>query len=196
MQSVRGRWLLIAFEGSLVLAAIALGWVLSQPPLQHCTLSPESFAWGTLATVPMLAALSVCLGFPNGPWQSLVQLVDEMLVPMLRGWSFAEMAIAAAMAGLGEEMLFRGVLQEVVQRVLVDQGLESPLLPIVAAGLLFGLAHAISLAYAVFATLVGIYLGWLYVWSGDLAVPITTHAVYDFLALVYLARFRGDPHSI
>jgi membrane protease YdiL (CAAX protease family) len=183
MQFARGRWLLIGFEGSLVLVAMALGWVLGQPPLEHCTLSPVAWGWGLAGTLPMLVALAVCVGLP-GPWRSLVRLIDETLVPMLRGWSLGEMALAAAMAGLGEEMLFRGVLQDVIAREL------TPLLAIVVAGVLFGLAHAISLAYAIFATLVGLYLGWLFVWSGDLAVPIVTHAVYDFVALVYLARFR------
>ncbi len=195
MQFTRGHWLLIGFEGSLVLLAVALGWLLGQPPLEHCTLSLAGGLGGLVGTVPMFVALAVCVGVP-GPWQSLVRLIDEMLLPMLRGWSLVEMALAAALAGLGEEMLFRGVLQEVIARSLADQGLTSPILAIIAAGVLFGLAHAISLAYAVFATLVGFYLGWLFTWSGDLAVPIVTHAVYDFVALVYLARFRRVPTSV
>ncbi|MBL9122326.1 MAG: CPBP family intramembrane metalloprotease [Planctomycetaceae bacterium] len=195
MHTSQARTLLIGLEGALVLVAILLGWVLGQPPLQHASLSERAAAWGVAGTLPMLAALVIITRWPQGPWRSLVELIDELLVPMLRGWSFGEMALAAALAGFGEEMLFRGVLQEVLQRVLVDWGLPVPWLAILAAGFLFGLAHAISLAYVVFATLVGIYLGWLYVWTGDLTAPIVTHALYDFVALVYLGRFRGDPSS-
>ena len=48
---------------------------------------------------------------------------------------------------------------------------------------LFGLAHFLSATYAVIAALVGAYLGWLHLVSGNLLVPIVAHAVYDLVAL-------------
>ena len=56
---------------------------------------------------------------------------------------------------------------------------------IVGVAILFGLLHAVNAAYAVLATLMGLYLGWLWMATGNLAVPIVAHAVYDFLALVF-----------
>jgi hypothetical protein len=58
------------------------------------------------------------------------------------------------------------------------------------AALLFGLAHFITPTYAVLAGTMGLYLGWLWIDTGNLLVPITAHAVYDFLALAYLAKIR------
>jgi membrane protease YdiL (CAAX protease family) len=36
-----------------------------------------------------------------------------------------------------------------------------------------------------------LYLGWLWLASGNLLAPIITHGLYDFLALAYLTRRRG-----
>jgi membrane protease YdiL (CAAX protease family) len=58
----------------------------------------------------------------------------------------------------------------------------------VVASVLFGLVHAITRAYVVIAALFGAYLGWLWLVTGDLTVPIVVHALYDFLVLVYLMR--------
>jgi membrane protease YdiL (CAAX protease family) len=57
----------------------------------------------------------------------------------------------------------------------------------------FGLAHPISTTYAVLASLIGIYLGFLFVATDNLLVPIVTHAAYDFLALVYLLSGQPAP---
>ena len=63
---------------------------------------------------------------------------------------------------------------------------------LLAASVLFGLAHPITPAYAVLAAMIGVYLGWLWLaFDKNLLVPITAHALYDFLALIYLVRTRG-----
>ena len=58
------------------------------------------------------------------------------------------------------------------------------------ASVLFGLAHAITVSYVLLAALMGLYLGWLWIATGNLLVPIMAHAGYDFLALVYLVKIR------
>ena len=59
---------------------------------------------------------------------------------------------------------------------------------ILAAGMLFGTVHLITLTYGILVTLVGIYLGWCYAASGNLLGVIVAHGLYDFLALAYLTR--------
>jgi membrane protease YdiL (CAAX protease family) len=94
-----------------------------------------------------------------------------------------DLAVISALAGLGEEMLFRGVVQ-----TLIERASGSPWLAVAAASVLFGLAHPITRTYAVLAALIGVYLGWLFLANGNLLVPIVAHAAYDFVALVYLLR--------
>jgi membrane protease YdiL (CAAX protease family) len=58
------------------------------------------------------------------------------------------------------------------------------------AAALFGVLHFITPAYAVLAGLLGLYMGVLYLVTGNLLVPIVVHSLYDFVALLYLVRWR------
>jgi uncharacterized protein len=92
--------------------------------------------------------------------------------------------LIAALAGVGEELLFRGFLQT----KLIDWT-NAPI-GLVLASLLFGAAHALSKTYFLLATLIGLFFGWLAVHYHDLVAPIVAHTVYDFVALTYIARTR------
>lgn len=180
----------VVFEGILGLIAIGLGGFLGYPPGQMIRWTLPAIGWGTVASLPLLIFLVLVVRFPVGPFRSLLRVVDEQLAPLFRQASLRQLAILALVAGLGEEALFRGVIQEAVA-----DGVGRPAglwIGLVVAALLFGLAHFITGSYVVMATLMGLYLGWLWISSGNLLVPIATHAVYDFLALVYLAKIRGQ----
>jgi membrane protease YdiL (CAAX protease family) len=89
------------------------------------------------------------------------------------------------LAGLGEEALFRGVIQGgLVAYIGVPMA-------IVVSSVLFGLAHYISKTYVVFAMTLGALFGLLYAWSGNIAVPMIAHVAYDFVALWYIYRKPG-----
>jgi hypothetical protein len=96
------------------------------------------------------------------------------------------LALISVLAGFGEEMLFRGLLQSLFTQWLGFW------FGVLIANLFFGLAHLITPAYAVIATLMGVYLGCLWVGSDNLLTPIVAHAVYDFLALVYVVKLRAS----
>ena len=116
----------------------------------------------------------------------LRRVVERLLVPLFQHLSVAELAIISILAGLGEEMLFRGVLQAALAGWL--EGTVGVLVGLAAASVLFGFAHAITPAYFVLAMLIGAYLGGLWLWTGNLLAPIVAHAGYDFIALWYLAK--------
>ena len=65
-------------------------------------------------------------------------------------------------------------------------GIAGPGIALVIASLLFGVAHALTPAYFVLATLIGFYLGGLYIATGNLLVPVLVHFLYDWLALAWL----------
>lgn len=179
------------FEGLLGLVAIGLGALLGYPPGPMIRWTLPALGWGLLASLPLLTFLGLVVWFPVWPFRNLLRVVDEQIVPLFRQANLLELAIISLLAGLGEEALFRGVIQEAVadtvgRPVGIWVGLA-------VASLLFGLAHSITYSYVLMATLMGLYLGWLWIASGNLLVPIATHAMYDFLALVYLARIRGRP---
>jgi hypothetical protein len=84
-------------------------------------------------------------------------------------------------AGLGEEMLFRGFLFNILKRRF---GLAAGL---VVSGLLFAAPHTYVLGLLpVF--LMGLVLAWIYHNSGSLWVPVIVHATNNSV-LVLLAYF-------
>lgn len=178
----------VAFEGGLVLVAVVLGWLLGHPPAAAIQWTPEAAAWGAVASLPPMAVLLLCVTFPMRPWAEVLRVLDQLLVPLFRDCWLTELAVISLLAGLGEEMLFRGVLQQAVACWVGGQ--TGVWMGLAAASLLFGLAHLITPVYALLAGLIGLYLGWLWIASDNLLVPITAHAAYDFLALVYLGKIR------
>ncbi|MBN1910445.1 MAG: CPBP family intramembrane metalloprotease [Pirellulales bacterium] len=178
----------VLFEGALAVVAVGLGWLFGHAP--GSTFRPDwaGLGWGIVATGPLLVGLWGIVRTPWEPLRQIVRVVDETLAPMFRDAGLADLAAIAVVAGVGEEMLFRGLIQGGL--AVWIGGPEGVWIGLAAGSVIFGLFHPITRAYAVMAGLIGLYLGWLWIISGNLLVPITTHAVYDFAALVYLIRYR------
>jgi hypothetical protein len=179
--------LAILFEGGLGVAAMALGWLVGQPPAATFRWSFTDLAIGLFASLPLLVALMLMTRSRVAALVRLRQFVDATVVPLFARCGMLELAVISVFAGVGEEMLFRGVIQVALARWL------SVAAGVAGASLLFGMAHPLTLAYAVITTLAGLYLGFLFLASDNLLVPIVTHAAYDFLALVYLLRRHRPP---
>jgi membrane protease YdiL (CAAX protease family) len=114
--------------------------------------------------------------------RGLVALVEERLGPYLANASPGGIVLLAILAGIGEELLFRGVIQ-----VWLAQRFPA-WLAVAGASVLFGVGHWLSSPYAALATLIGAYLGLVFLLSGNLLAPIVAHAGYDVVALCVLAR--------
>lgn len=183
--SRRGRWTFIGLEAALIVVARLAGWLLNVSPLATLSWSATAAAWGLAAALPLVALVIAFCRWPWPAWRRLLHVVEQMLVPLFGNWSLAELALVSALAGIGEEMLFRGVLQAWLSGPLGAWG------AVVVAGAAFGAVHWITPLYALAATLMGIYLGALWLATDNLLVPMLTHAWYDFLVLFYLVRIRG-----
>jgi CAAX protease family protein len=139
--------------------------------------------------VPLLLGLAWVLAARSGPVHRLVSFVVEQMGRLLAARSPAELALLATLAGVSEEVLFRGVAQVALARVLPEAA------ALLAASVLFGLVHFASGTYAILAGVMGLYLGVLFLVQGSLLTPIVTHALYDFVALVYVARRYRSSHD-
>jgi membrane protease YdiL (CAAX protease family) len=117
------------------------------------------------------------------------RLCEEAIRPLFAACSLAELALICALAGLGEELLFRGVLQTAFSNEL---GMPAG---VALASLIFGLLHALTPTYAMLATLLGIYLGVIWLLCDSLLVVSVAHGLYDFIALVYLTRGPALPRT-
>ena len=95
----------------------------------------------------------------------LVARVEEQVAPYLAGASTGGIVLLSLMAGIGEEALFRGVIQAgLAERVPASAA-------VVIAALLFGVAHWLTRSYALLAGLIGVYLGVLFLLTDNLLVP-------------------------
>jgi membrane protease YdiL (CAAX protease family) len=169
-------------EAGLAVLAVGLGRLVGISPLTALQPSWTSLLWGLLATLPLVLTLLWVLSTRTGPLRRLVHFVVGELGPLLARQSIAELALLAALAGLGEELLFRGLLQRGLMQLM-------PISPaLFCASALFGLAHFATSTYAVVAGLMGLYLGALLLLQGSLLAPVVTHALYDFVALLLVVR--------
>ena len=188
------------FEASLAVVAVALGWLLARPPLETLHGNFSALGTGALATLPLVALLILCAWLPLRPFSDILEVVDDMLEPLFHDCSLVEMAVISVLAGVGEELLFRAVVQaslaDWITHPVTGWRLSAPVAGWLAAllvAVLFGLMHAVNFSYALLAGLIGFYLGWLWMATGDIAVPITAHALYDFLAMLYVVKIRKQP---
>jgi membrane protease YdiL (CAAX protease family) len=173
---------------------LLLGWALSRwleiRVTDHLHLSFRAILWGVVASIPLVLGLRWTLHTESPPIKRLIQLVQDQLGPLVASRSPAELALVAALAGLAEEVLFRGVMQGELARRLPG------FLALVLTSAAFGLAHFLTLSYALLAAVAGLYLGTLYWLQGNLLIPIVAHALYDLVALMHLAqmyRARANP---
>ncbi len=171
----------LVFEGGLIAVACGAGLFMT-PPWRQVSWQLLDVLRGLAATLPLVGGLLVLRQIRGGALDKLNRLVDEMLVPLFTGCNIFQLALISLLAGVGEELLFRGVLQPIF---MVWWGTIAGLCIV---SVVFGLLHSLTAAYAVLATIVGAYLGWLALATGNLLVPIIAHALYDFVALVYLIR--------
>ncbi|MFO0844672.1 MAG: CPBP family intramembrane glutamic endopeptidase [Gemmataceae bacterium] len=179
--------LAIAVEGGLIALALVVGWAIDQAPLSRFRIDAEGALWGAAATLPLVLLFLAMTRWPVGPLRSIKQFTEEMMVPLLEPCSVIDLLGISCLAGLGEEMLFRGVVQDALGQHV------PPWAAVLLAGAVFGALHAVTPSYAFFAALMGAYLGALYLLSGNLLAPVVTHALYDFFALVYLLRVATRP---
>jgi membrane protease YdiL (CAAX protease family) len=179
--------LAVFFEGGLALLSLLLGWRLGHPPLRHFVWSLEDALWGVVATLPLLALFLAILKWPIGPLARAKHFCENEVEPLLHDSSWSEIGLVSLSVGVSEEMLFRGVFQAALTNWLgVPMGLG-------LASVLFGLLHPISVPYMVMAAFLGLYLGTVWIVSGNLLTVIVVHTLYDFAALSYLIRIR-PPH--
>jgi membrane protease YdiL (CAAX protease family) len=171
-----------AVEGGLGVVALFIAWPTGISLMDKLGFSARNVAWGCLGTLPMLVFWLVLTWCPWRPIVRIREVVRAFARELLLKASWLQVALLCALAGIGEELLFRGALQTLLARYTTEA------LGIVLAGVLFGAVHFVTPTYFVLAVTVGCYLGWLYAATGSLAAPIVTHALYDFVALVVVLR--------
>lgn len=165
------------------------------------------FGWQVSLATGLLSAVGLFwLVFGLNRWKlgwlsDVEDSVQRLLVPSLRVLGVWQLGVISLLAGVGEELCFRWAIQGWIERSLqwgvaaggingLVSGSAAEWLPflvaVLVAAALFGLAHAVSVPYVVLASVMGCILGLEAGLGGGLLAAMVTHALYDFLACLWL----------
>lgn len=178
---------LISAQSLLVVIAIIAANILNVPNNglgDGFLINIESLKLGVSATMPLFV-LAFVLDFVEKKvpaLQDVSKATQRSVLALLGGAWKPLIAIGVSIllgvaAGLGEEMLFRGVLQSELGNRFGD------IAALTSSSVIFGALHAVTPLYALLASLASLYFGELYLQSHNLAVPIVCHGLYDVGAL-------------
>lgn len=177
------------FEASLIIVAIVLGWIAGIDPFARLFYSEVALGYGVLGALPMVLFFHLAEGRQEASFQKIRRLLLETLGPSLHKRHWADLLMLAMIAGLSEEILFRGVIQPWIETAW---GLTAGL---IVSNMLFGMAHAVTPLYTILAFLIGLYLSGAMDYGGtrNLLTPVLIHAIYDFWAFLALVKtYRAE----
>ena len=152
------------FELTLLLVGWILSWFFSIPLWGGSSWDWIGFIVGLTSTLPMLSLFFWLLQSNWEPCKEIRHMMDEAVLPMFKDFTILQIALLSIAAGVSEEVLFRAV------------------------------CHALTKFYLILATIMGIYLSLVWMSTGQLLSPIITHAVYDFIVLIWYLRLRVSPN--
>jgi membrane protease YdiL (CAAX protease family) len=165
------RWFTLA----LCLAAALLPLPFGQPGIWPALELTGLLTWQTLVSGILGLVIGAAVVIIITHWRPM-HIIAKNMARLVAWETFrpADHVKVALMAALGEELLFRGALQ--------------PLIGLVPMALIFGVLHATAIAHTILAAVLGLWLGWLYQWTGSLWPPIAAHLTLDLATGLLLAR--------
>jgi uncharacterized protein len=158
---------------AIVLLLAAKLWLYFSPnSLLPVVWKPADLLLGIAMGVGITAASAIVYRF----WPAYRQSADYYLELVLKPLVWSDLLWLGLLPGMSEELLFRGLL-------LPTLGLNA--IGIVGSSLCFGILHlsgSQQWSYVVWATIVGMLLGFSAVATGNLLVPIVAHIVTNLVS--------------
>jgi membrane protease YdiL (CAAX protease family) len=133
-------------------------------------LSRRDLRLAAIATA-VFAIVGVPIGLATGflQWNPRLDAVRLVVAPIA----------IYLVTGVPEEFLFRGLIQNVLERAIGRAALP-------VASIVFGLAHLPDLRYVLLATLAGVAYGWVYQKTRRITASAVTHALVDWIWVLLL----------
>ena len=184
--------------GVFILPALAYAWLVNRKPAGylnlHGTISMHHLLLSLLLILVSIPAINRLV-----VWNEQMQLPDflegveswmrqsedqtKMLtdaflnVKSLSGL-FGNLLIIALLAAVGEELLFRGVVLK-----MLNESLHNVHLAVLISAVLFSSLHMQFYGFLP-RTVLGILFGYVFVWSGNLWIPILLHFIFNGISVV------------
>lgn len=131
---------------------------------------------GFLQGLALAAIIIVVSGFLYRFWPDYRRSADAYLDLVIRPLIWPDLIWLGLLPGLSEELLFRGVMLP---------ALGADWLAIIVSSVIFGILHFSGRqqwTYVIWATIVGLLLGYSALTAGNLLVPIVAHIATNFMA--------------
>lgn len=189
MELSRSRILLVTLlvEGSLI--ALYVSWLFWRgyqfPGLPTST----DILNGLIFCLPLLIFNLTLFGPLSNALEILKpcrQFKADIILPLARKLDFPSAVLISSLAGLGEELFFRGILQ--TEFGLIVASLSFALLH-------FGTAICSYIFIGSLYLLFGFYFGLMFETTGSLWAVIFTHALYDLIVILYLKHFDSSKEN-
>ncbi|OGI04403.1 MAG: hypothetical protein A2287_06560 [Candidatus Melainabacteria bacterium RIFOXYA12_FULL_32_12] len=172
--------LILTLEGGLFLIALLWGYLAKINPFNKIYFDYADIFWAIIGAVFILLINYVSINELSKLIPFFRNLKDAYndIAYLAANVSLPGALVIALISGFAEEFFFRGILQQQFG--------------IVIASVVFGLFHignAKTLYYGIYAVIIGFYLGWLFIFTGNLLVPIIVHVLNNFIALPYMRYY-------
>lgn len=147
--------------------------------------------------VGFLGAINHSITFPESlasveqAFKDMEEMAASMIVRMLSDKSIwgilINLFIIAVMAAVIEEVFFRGCLQQVILKIVKNKHVA-----IWTTAVIFSIVHMQFYGFLP-RVFLGALLGYLFVWTSNLWIPIIAHFVNNFTAVVLQIVYYGTP---
>ena len=181
----------VLVELSLGLSAILIGLFLGFNPRQDLPAwwdGPgilKSLGIGVLVGSALALGMELVSRLPIRSIQKLERSMQSQLHSLLGPMSVPDLLLLSLSAGIGEELLFRGLIQGWWMSLAESQTFLQALPGILLSAACFGFAHPLSKAYIALAAFAGFLFAVLYWATRDLLACVLAHAIYDAIICVY-----------
>jgi len=174
-------WLVIDYVSVKALPLAVIGWMLWRGSLRADELGLVARPWTMMIAVLLVVAVAGTLVDQNGyrliadlPGYPALGAMPAIASP---AWNWIDLTVGLALVAIVEELVFRGVMLEVLRRYTT-----STVLIVVVSSLLFGLIHWSGGLHAVVVTsIIGAVFMVGYLAGGSLLPIMLAHFVINFI---------------
>lgn len=186
------------FEGGMGILAVLLGLPFGLRIWETAAPNTRAALEIVAVTLPMLFGFLAMKTLPLESFRKIDRLVREIFKDYLKQLPFWKLAGIGVLAGFGEELFFRGLLQTGAIQLLDyfvpgDFGYHGMFAVVFFVSVLFGLGHAITKTYFFLAFLISVYFGVVFIATENILVPISAHALYDIFVLLWYKIEMSKP---
>jgi membrane protease YdiL (CAAX protease family) len=136
------------------------------------------------ASIKLPESLSGIENWAEDLEESMKELTEYLTEFESTGYFIVAIVVIALIPGIGEELLFRGLLQNILKRMVKNDHAA-----IWIAAILFSAIHFQFYGF-IPRMLLGALFGYLYVWSGNLIIPMVAHFINNSVSLIALYVYQ------